>query len=103
MTRVDFYKQFAEENGISQKESKEFCEAFIDLLGRSIEDNDRVYFCGFGMFKHKRIAPRRIHHVNGQFYMMPERDVVVFESSRFDDKDKPVIPCDPPEGYERKE
>lgn len=103
MNIVDFYNKFAEETGISKKESKEFCEAFVDLLGRSIEENDRVYFYGFGVFSHKKLAPRRIHHVNGNFYMMPERDVVVFKSSRFEDKGKPIVPCDPPDGYARKE
>lgn len=80
MNRTDFYKQFAEENEVSQVNAKDTCIAVFDLLSRCINENERVYIKGLGTFKKKMVKERRVGNFYGdEALVIPASEKIVFE------------------------
>lgn len=82
MNKTDFYKRFAVETGMSQRDAKAACFAMFDILAQCINEEDRVYINGFGTFKKKTVPARRIGNLYGdEPITIPARTKVVFNPS----------------------
>lgn len=80
MNRREFWVKYAQVNKISQAKAEQICKAVFSLLAECVTTEDRVYISGFGTFKKKRIAARRIKDINsGEIIEIPEKEKIVFE------------------------
>lgn len=85
----EFSRKYAETYGISYKHATTICQTVFELLGETIYDNkEDVVIYGFGSFRHKKTAPKRVKHpTTGEMITMPARDMIKFNPSQaaFDD------------------
>lgn len=78
MNRSEFCVKYAKENNISQASAERICESVLDLLSRSIANEERVYIMGLGTFKKKMTKPHRIGSLNGGVVELPPKEKIVF-------------------------
>lgn len=80
MTRTDFCKQFAKENGLTQEQSKAICYSVFNLLARSIRKEDMVYIKDFGTFRKKIYHPHKYTNLHtGVVNTTEEKERFVFK------------------------
>ncbi|MBK9715537.1 MAG: HU family DNA-binding protein [Kouleothrix sp.] len=59
MQKTDFIARVAEETGVSKKTSRQVIEAALDLIGRSLAQDEKVVLSGFGTFEMRQRRERR--------------------------------------------
>ena len=59
MQKTDFIARVAEETGVSKKTSRQVIESALDLIARSLADDDKVVLSGFGTFEMRERRERR--------------------------------------------
>lgn len=79
----EFSRKYAEAYGVSYKQATTICQSVFDFLGETIyQDKEDVVIYGFGSFKHKKTAPKRVKHPStGEMMTMPPRDMIKFTPS----------------------
>lgn len=58
MNKNEFERKFAEENGKTYKETREWCDAIFDAMAKAMTENDSMYIFGLGKFEHVQRAAR---------------------------------------------
>ena len=59
MQKTDFIARVAEETGVSKKTSRQVIESALDLIARSLAEEDKVVLSGFGTFEMRERRERR--------------------------------------------
>ncbi len=80
---TEFSRKYAETYNVSKKYAAMICESIFSMLGEVLyEDGEDVVIAGFGSFRHKKTAPKRVRHPGtGEMMTIPERDVIKFNPS----------------------
>ncbi|MBA3030914.1 MAG: integration host factor subunit alpha [Proteobacteria bacterium] len=82
VTRKHLADSIQEQTGISKNKSIELVETIIELISRTLENDEDVMISGFGKFavKHKRQRKGR-NPATGDDMMLEQRKVVTFKCS----------------------
>jgi integration host factor subunit alpha len=82
VTRKHLADSIQEQTGISKHKSIELVETIIELISRTLENDEDVMISGFGKFaiKHKRERKGR-NPATGDDMMLEQRKVVTFKCS----------------------
>ena len=59
MQKTDFIARVAEETGVSKKTSRQVIESALDLIARSLAQDEKVVLSGFGTFEMRDRRERR--------------------------------------------
>ncbi|HEX9373339.1 MAG TPA: HU family DNA-binding protein [Roseiflexaceae bacterium] len=59
MQKTDFIARVAEETGVSKKTSRQVIEMALDLIARSLAQDEKVVLSGFGTFEMRERRERR--------------------------------------------
>lgn len=82
MRTDDIIRDVAKESGQTITATKQFYEAFCDVLEKKILDGDEVAFRGLFMIKPNVTQPREVKcHFDGKVHKIPERKSVTFKIS----------------------
>lgn len=83
MIKKNFVEEIAEETGLSKSVVKMIVEKFIDKLRESLLKNERIELRNFGVFKLKKVKPKKARNLKtGEEISVPERWKVTFKPSR---------------------
>jgi integration host factor subunit alpha len=82
VTRKHLADSIQEQTGISKNKSIELVETIIELISKTLENDEDVMISGFGKFavKHKRERKGR-NPATGDDMMLEQRKVVTFKCS----------------------
>lgn len=58
MHKNEFIKQLAKETNLPQKDVTHLIKGFVDLVGRTLKDGDKVVLTGFGTFEMRTRSQR---------------------------------------------
>jgi len=59
MQKTDFIARVAEETGVSKKTSRQLIEMALELIARSLAQDEKVVLSGFGTFEMRERRERR--------------------------------------------
>ena len=82
LTKADIVEAIAEQDGFTQKKSKETVETLLELIKSTLVSGEDVLITGFGKFCVKEKEARRGRNpATGETIMLPPRKVVTFRWS----------------------
>lgn len=58
MHKNEFIKQLAKETNLPQKDVNQILKSFMDIVGRTLKDGDKVVLTGFGTFEMRTRSER---------------------------------------------
>jgi DNA-binding protein HU-beta len=59
MQKTDFIARVADETGVSKKTARQVIETALDLIARSLANDEKVVLSGFGTFEMRQRRERR--------------------------------------------
>ena len=76
----EFSRRYAETYGVSYKHAITICNSVFALLGEVLyDDKEDVSIYGFGSFKRKEAAEKKVRHpATGEIITMPAREFIKF-------------------------
>lgn len=83
MTKLEVATMLRDRTGISQKQSMEAVELFLDSIKESLKDGDKVSLVGFGTFYLKMKDARNGRNPRtGEKIKIPAKSVVAFKPGK---------------------
>ena len=62
MNKTELVDAIAKESGLSKKDSEAAVKAFVDVVTKTLQKEDKVQLVGFGTFEVKKTAARTGHN-----------------------------------------
>ncbi len=79
--KIELAEQLANKTGMNKKESKEFLDAFIDVISDNLKAGNKVTITGFGIFGVKDRAARTAKNPRtGEKIYVPAKRVPYFKA-----------------------
>lgn len=79
MTKEELVNEIAFNTGFTKKDCMLFVDVFCGVVGKALEDGDRVKIVDFGVFETKEVKPRKGRDFNNNTTcQIPARRVPVF-------------------------
>ncbi len=83
MNKEQLVRRLAEETNTTQKQAKQFLDAFVDIVSDALQSEDRVFIVDFGVFKVKERKPKIGRNPRtGEEVKIPARKAVVFTPAK---------------------
>jgi DNA-binding protein HU-beta/integration host factor subunit beta len=83
MIRKDLIEEVANKTGLHKSIVKQVTDTFLDMLAKSLSEGKRVELRGFGVFETRKMKSKKARNPRtGESVIIPERDKIIFRTSR---------------------